>query len=99
MAIRTQQILMWESGVRNVADPLAGSYYVEKLTDDIEAAAWELYNEIEANGGYQKGLETGEIKAITEACVAQLEARAKAGDGAAPGALQALYRALANVEI
>ncbi|MBO6519010.1 MAG: hypothetical protein JJ900_13325 [Rhodospirillales bacterium] len=44
-------------------------------------------------------LETSEIKAVTEACVAQLEARAKAGDGAAPGALQALYRALANVEI
>ncbi|MEQ8319767.1 MAG: hypothetical protein RH946_05845 [Rhodospirillales bacterium] len=44
-------------------------------------------------------LETSEIKAITEACVAQLEARAKSGDGAAPGALQALYRALANVEI
>jgi len=44
-------------------------------------------------------LETSELKAITEACVAQMEKRAKAGDGAAPGALQALYRALANVEI
>lgn len=44
-------------------------------------------------------LETSELKAITEACVAQLEKRAKAGDGAAPGVLQALYRALANVEI
>jgi hypothetical protein len=44
-------------------------------------------------------LETSELKAITEACVQQMEKRAKAGDGAAPGALQALYRALANVEI
>ena len=61
-ALRTQQILMWESGVRNVADPLGGSYYVEKLTDDMEAAAWEIYNQLEAKGGYLRGLETGEIK-------------------------------------
>jgi methylmalonyl-CoA mutase, N-terminal domain len=61
-ALRTQQILMWESGIRNVADPLGGSYYVEKLTDDMEAAAWEIYNQLEANGGYLRGLETGEIK-------------------------------------
>jgi methylmalonyl-CoA mutase N-terminal domain/subunit len=61
-ALRTQQILMWESGVRDVADPLAGSYFVEKLTDEIEAKAWEIYDELEARGGYQKGLETGEIK-------------------------------------
>jgi methylmalonyl-CoA mutase N-terminal domain/subunit len=62
VALRTQQILMWESGARDVADPLAGSYYVESLTDQMEASAWEIFNEIEANGGYRKGLETGEIK-------------------------------------
>ena len=62
VALRTQQILMWESGVRNVADPLGGSYYVESLTDQIEAKAWEIFDEIEANGGYRVGLETGEIK-------------------------------------
>jgi len=61
-ALRTQQILMWESGLRDVADPLGGSYYVEKLTDDMEAAAWEIYNEIEEAGGYLSGIETGEIK-------------------------------------
>jgi methylmalonyl-CoA mutase N-terminal domain/subunit len=61
-ALRTQQILMWESGLRDVADPLGGSYYLEKLTDEMEAAAWELYEEIEANGGYLRGIETGEIK-------------------------------------
>jgi methylmalonyl-CoA mutase N-terminal domain/subunit len=62
VALRTQQILMWESGVRNVADPLAGSYYVESLTDQIEAKAWEIFDEIEANGGYRAGLESGDIK-------------------------------------
>jgi methylmalonyl-CoA mutase N-terminal domain/subunit len=61
-ALRTQQVLMWESGLREVADPLGGSYFVERLTDDVEAAAWEIYDEIEANGGYLRGIETGEIK-------------------------------------
>jgi methylmalonyl-CoA mutase N-terminal domain/subunit len=61
-ALRTQQILMWESGLRDVADPLGGSYYIEKLTDDMEAAAWEIYDDIEASGGYLHGIETGEIK-------------------------------------
>lgn len=61
-ALRTQQILMWESGVREVADPLAGSYFVEKLTDEMETAAWQLFEEVEASGGYQRGIETGEIK-------------------------------------
>lgn len=62
VALRTQQILMWESGVRNVADPLAGSYFVENLTDEMEAKAWEIFDGIEAKGGYRKGLESGEIK-------------------------------------
>jgi len=44
-------------------------------------------------------LECAELRAITEACVAQLEKRAKAGDSTAPGALQALYRAISNIEI
>ena len=61
-ALRTQQILMWESGIKEVADPLAGSYYVESLTDKMEEEAWEIYHELEARGGYRKGLETGEVK-------------------------------------
>jgi len=61
-AIRTQQIMMWESGLRNVADPLGGSYYLESLTDKMEKEAWEIYNDLESRGGYMKGLENGEIK-------------------------------------
>lgn len=44
-------------------------------------------------------LETLELRAVAEACVGQLEKRAKGGDSTAPGALQALYRAVANIEI
>jgi methylmalonyl-CoA mutase N-terminal domain/subunit len=59
VALRTQQILAFESGVPNVMDPLGGSYYVEKLTDDLEQEAEGLFEEIEKIGGVVRGLETG----------------------------------------
>ena len=59
VALRTQQILAFESGVPNVTDPLGGSYYVEKLTDDLEHEAEALFGEIEKIGGVVRGLETG----------------------------------------
>ncbi len=62
VALRTQQILMHEAGVRDVADPLGGSFYIEQLTDQMEEAAWELYEKVEASGGFLRGIETGEIK-------------------------------------
>ncbi len=61
-ALRSQQIMMHESGLRNVTDPLAGSYYLEKLTDQMEQEAWKIYNDLEEKGGYMKGLEEGWIK-------------------------------------
>jgi methylmalonyl-CoA mutase N-terminal domain/subunit len=59
VALRTQQILAYETGVPNVADPLGGSYYVEALTDQLERDAEALFAEIEAVGGVVKGLEDG----------------------------------------
>src|SRR5438552_5446163 len=59
VALRTQQILAYESGVPNVIDPLGGSYYLEALTDKLEQGAEELFSEIEHLGGVVKGLETG----------------------------------------
>ena len=74
-ALRSQQIMMWESGLRQVADPLAGSYYVEWLTDRIEKEAWKLFNELEKRGGYMKGLEDGWIKhTIDESAYARKQA-------------------------
>ena len=57
LALRTQQILAEESGVTGTADPLAGSYYVEALTDALEAAAVEYLDEIQEMGGAAKALE------------------------------------------
>jgi methylmalonyl-CoA mutase N-terminal domain/subunit len=59
VALRTQQVLAFETGVPNVIDPLGGSYYVEKLTDDLEREAEALFDEIERQGGVVRGLETG----------------------------------------
>jgi methylmalonyl-CoA mutase N-terminal domain/subunit len=59
VALRTQQILAYESGVPNVIDPLGGSYYVEALTTQLEHEAESLFKQIEEVGGVVRGLETG----------------------------------------
>ncbi|HHB89795.1 MAG TPA: methylmalonyl-CoA mutase [Anaerolineae bacterium] len=59
IALRTQQIIAHESGVANTVDPLAGSYFVEKLTDELEEDANRYFRQIEALGGVIRGIETG----------------------------------------
>ncbi len=59
IALRTQQIIAHETGVTNVIDPLAGSYYVEQLTDKMEAAAEEYFELIDEQGGVIASLENG----------------------------------------
>ncbi|HKC13382.1 MAG TPA: methylmalonyl-CoA mutase family protein [Vicinamibacteria bacterium] len=59
IALRTQQIIAHESGVVNTADPLAGSYFVEKLTNDLEAEALEYFRKIDALGGMVAAVERG----------------------------------------
>jgi len=59
IALRTQQIIAYETGVPNVADPLGGSYYIETLTDELEREAEALFAEIEAQGGVVKAIESG----------------------------------------
>jgi methylmalonyl-CoA mutase, N-terminal domain len=59
IALRTQQIIAYEHGVINVADPLGGSYYVEKLTDDLEAEAERYFELIDSQGGVVACIENG----------------------------------------
>ena len=59
IALRTQQILAYESGVPNTIDPLAGSYYIEALTNQLEAEAEEIFARIEEEGGVVSGIENG----------------------------------------
>ncbi len=56
-ALRTQQILAHESGAADTIDPLAGSYYVESLTDEVEAEAYEIMDEVEERGGMLEAVE------------------------------------------
>lgn len=62
IALRTQQIIAFESGVSETADPLAGSYFVETLTDEVEAAAQAYIDKIDAMGGSVNAIETGYIQ-------------------------------------
>jgi methylmalonyl-CoA mutase N-terminal domain/subunit len=62
LALRTQQILAQESGVANTVDPLAGSYAIEKLTNEIERGAEEYLDKIEAMGGVLCAIETGYVQ-------------------------------------
>jgi len=72
VALRTQQVLAYETGVPAVADPLGGSYYVEALTDRMEQEAERLFAEIEEVGGVVRGLETGWFqRKIAEAAARQ----------------------------
>ncbi len=59
LALRTQQLIFEETGVAAVADPLAGSYFIETLTDQVEAAAWEYIEKIDNMGGIVKAVEDG----------------------------------------
>ncbi|MBN8668133.1 MAG: methylmalonyl-CoA mutase [Chitinophagales bacterium] len=62
IALRTQQIVAYESGVVDTVDPLAGSFYVESLTREIEEAAWKLMEKIDAMGGSVSAIEQGFIQ-------------------------------------
>jgi methylmalonyl-CoA mutase, N-terminal domain len=58
-ALRTQQVIAFESGTADTVDPLAGSYYIEYLTDKIEEGAWKYLDKIESMGGAVKCIEMG----------------------------------------
>lgn len=62
VALRTQQIIAYESGVADTIDPLAGSYFIEALTDEIEGRAWDYIEKIDAIGGALVAIEQGYIQ-------------------------------------
>ena len=62
IALRTQQIIAYESGVAQTADPLAGSYFIESLTNEIEKRAWEYLEKIKGMGGMLKAIERGYVQ-------------------------------------
>ena len=80
IARNTQLILQNETGVTNVVDPLAGSYYVEALTADLADQAWALIEEVEAMGGMTKAVASGMPKLKIEEAAAARQARIDRGE-------------------
>ena len=80
IARNTQLILQHETGVTKVVDPLAGSYYVEALTDDLAREAWALIEEVEALGGMTKAVASGMPKLRIEESAARRQAAVDRGE-------------------
>ncbi len=79
IARNTQLIIQEETHITNVVDPWAGSYMMEKLTQDMADKAWGIIQEIEAMGGMTKAVESGWAKMQVETCAADKQARIDSG--------------------
>jgi methylmalonyl-CoA mutase N-terminal domain/subunit len=80
LALRTQQILGYEAGVAEVVDPLAGSYYVESLTDSIEQGARQLISEVDRLGGAACAIERGFFQEAIAESAYELQKAQESGD-------------------
>ena len=85
IARNTQLILQHETGITDVVDPLAGSYYVESLTQQLADRAWALMEEIEAQGGMTKAVEVGLPKRLIEESAARKQAMVDKGESVIVG--------------
>jgi len=80
LALRTQQIVAFESGITNTADPLAGSYYVEHLTTELEERALELILKVDELGGSEKAIAAGFFQAEIARSAYEHQLRVEAGE-------------------
>ena len=80
LALRTQQIVAYESGVTGTADPLAGSYYVESLTDELERRAYELIEKVDSLGGAEQAIAAGFFQEEIARSAYEQQLRVEAGD-------------------
>ncbi|MFZ0627562.1 MAG: methylmalonyl-CoA mutase family protein, partial [Acidimicrobiia bacterium] len=85
LALRTQQVIAFESGVTNTVDPLGGSYFVERLTDEIQKAAEEMIAEVEGMGGAVAAIEDGWMQAQIEESAYREARRQSDGDSVVVG--------------
>jgi methylmalonyl-CoA mutase N-terminal domain/subunit len=85
LALRTQQIVAYESGAAATADPLAGSYYVERLTDELESRAMELLGRVDDMGGAARAIEAGFMQEEIGRSAYDLQMRIERGDSVLVG--------------
>ena len=80
IALRTQQILQNEAGTTDTADPLGGSYYIEALTDELEARAWELIERVDELGGAVAAVEQGFVQGEIESAAFAWQQEVESGE-------------------
>jgi methylmalonyl-CoA mutase N-terminal domain/subunit len=80
LALRTQQIIAHETGVTNTVDPVAGSYAIEKLTDEIESRAKDYIARIDALGGMLRAIETGYVQGEIQKAAYEYQRAIERGD-------------------
>jgi methylmalonyl-CoA mutase N-terminal domain/subunit len=85
IALRTQQVVAYESGVPNTVDPLAGSYFIESLTDEIEKHANAYLAKIDALGGMLKAIERGFVQQEIQNAAYEYQRAVDAGDAVVVG--------------
>jgi methylmalonyl-CoA mutase N-terminal domain/subunit len=97
VALRTQQVLAYESGAADTVDPFAGSYFIESLTDEIEKRAWELIDKVEQLGGSVQALEF--IQREIEESAASYHERYRTGQDIVVGVNKFVTDEIDDVEI
>src|SRR5712675_565975 len=80
IALRTQQILAAEGGTTDTADPLGGSYFIESLTDELEARAWELIERVDELGGAVAAIERGFVQSEIEQSAFEWQQQVEQGE-------------------
>ena len=80
IALRSQQILAHEAGGTDTADPLGGAYFIEALTEELEARAWELIERIDELGGAVAAIEQGFVQAEIDASAFRFQSEVEAGE-------------------
>jgi methylmalonyl-CoA mutase, N-terminal domain len=99
VALRTQQILAAEVGALDTADPLGGSYFIEALTDELEARAWELISRVDDLGGAVEAIERGFVQDEIEQSAFEWQQEVETGERVIVGVNRYLEDEAARVEL
>jgi methylmalonyl-CoA mutase N-terminal domain/subunit len=99
IALRTQQILQTEAGTTGTADPLGGSFYIESLTDELEARAWELIERVDELGGAVAAVEQGFVQGEIEESAFRWQQQVESGERTIVGVNRYALESEAEVEL
>jgi methylmalonyl-CoA mutase N-terminal domain/subunit len=99
VALRTQQVIAAEGGALDTADPLGGSYFIEALTDELEARAWELISRVDDLGGAVEAIECGFVQGEIEQSAFEWQQQVETGERVIVGVNRYLEGDAAKVEL